>query len=110
MNVYEKFSKDRKKVVFYEETDQHAKLLIQLFYDSLRQGEFFRAVIAGYVNGDEDLFNFIQNYKLDAEKNKSRRKIIIKERKKQKELESEFALNQDEIENIFDILEEEFMT
>ena len=103
------FSKDLKKVVFYDSPDQHARLLIQLFYDKLKQGEFFRAMIEGYVSGDEDLFNFIQNYKLRAGKNKTQRKVVMKERKKQKELESKFALDPSEVEDIFDILEEEFM-
>jgi|TARA_A100001515_G_scaffold141986_1_gene139885 regulatory protein YycH of two-component signal transduction system YycFG len=101
--------KEPKKVVFYESPDQHARLLIQLFYDNLKQGEFFRAIVNGYASGDKDLFRFIQNYKLNNGANKTQRKTVIKEQEMRKDLENKFALDQEEIEDIFDILEEEYL-
>tara|TARA_Y100001938_G_scaffold129247_1_gene183934 strand:+ start:1244 stop:1579 length:336 start_codon:yes stop_codon:yes gene_type:complete len=105
-NRFKKYD-DQKKVVFYEKEDRHAKLLIRLHYDSLKQGEFFRALINGYVEGDEDIFRFVQNYKLANTKSKRQVSIAEREKKKTRQLAKIFSLSDDEREELFDILEEE---
>ena len=99
----------QKKVVFYESSEQHAKLLVQLHYDGLRQGEFFRAMVNGYISGDKSLFDFIQKFKLDAGKAKTRINKIKKEKRKEGESKELFSLNPEEVESIFDILEQELI-
>ena len=106
VNRFKKYD-DQKKVVFYEAEDKHAKLLIRLHYDSLKQGEFFRALINGYVEGDENIFRFVQNYKLENIKSKRQVSIAEKEKKKSKHLTKIFSLSDNEREELFDILEEE---
>ena len=49
------YGKDTKKVVFYENEKKHADFKIRLNYDNLSQSEFFRAIISGYIEQDEDL-------------------------------------------------------
>jgi hypothetical protein len=65
-------------------------------------------MIAGYLAKDSHLMAYIGEYK---EKyvihNKKKRKETEKLLEKGNELEQDFALNQDDIENIFDILEKE---
>ena len=86
----------------------HARFLIRLQYDELRQQEFFNGIIEGYINGDEHIFNFIQEYK---DKVGRQRKIrLTKTRKintKQKEVSKVFGLDENEIEDLFDQFDEE---
>jgi len=107
-NYYDKY-KNYKKIVFYEFPEQHAKLLIQLHYDGLKQGEFFRTVINGYINGDQNLFDFIQKFKLASGKAKTRINKIKREKQKERGEEEIFSLNPTEVENIFDIIEQELV-
>ena len=39
-----------KKIVFNDTDKRHADLKIRLQHDDLRQAEFFRAMITGYIN------------------------------------------------------------
>jgi len=108
MNAIKKY-KDCKRIIFYEIDKQHARLLVQLHYDGLKQGEFFRAILEGYISGDQNLFDFVQNYKLKKGNTKTHIRRINKEKEKSVELEKRFGLNEDEIEDIFDILEQEYL-
>ena len=85
--------KERKKLMFYD--------------TGLNQAQFFRAFITGYLDKDERIIDYIDDYKkkcgVHNEKKRSDTKKFIK---KGKNMESEFALNKNEIEDIFDILEE----
>jgi len=107
MNRFDKY-KDYKRIIFYELPTQHARFLIQLHYDSLRQGEFFRALVDGYIEGDENIFKFIQNYKLENKKSKRQISVIKKEREKLNEMEKSFSLSENEKETIYDILAKEW--
>lgn len=97
-----------KRIVFYETDKRHAELKIKLHYDGLKQGQFFRTLIEGYLSDNEDILNFISDQK---EKNSiqsaRQRDLIKKERKLSKEEASKFSLNKDEVEDIFDLLEKE---
>jgi len=106
MSRFDKY-KELKKVMFNEFPAQHARLLAQLYYDNLKQGELFRALVEGYVEGDENIFNFVQKYKLNKKVSKRNVNIAKKERELLKRTENQFALSSTEIEGIFDILEQE---
>ena len=82
MSEHNKYE-DKKKIVFYETSDQHARFLIRLFYDNLKQGEFFRALMKGYIEEDENIFKYIQQYKLNNDTySKTQTRKNIKEREK----------------------------
>ena len=99
--------KERKKLMFYDTEKRQADLRVRLKFDGLNQAQFFRAFITGYLEKDERIIDYINDYKkkcgVHNEKKRSDTKKLIK---KGKDMESEFALNDNEIENIFDILEE----
>lgn len=86
----------------------HAELLICLKHDDIRnQSQFFRDIIAAYIDKDPLFLDFIHALKERKNKrNKKRNKIIKKLIKEGQDLMNDLALNPDEIENIFDILEE----
>ena len=101
-------NKKIKRVVIKLPEKRHADFKIRLRYDDLTQTSFFRAVAEGYIGRDELLVQFIENYK--SQKNlqsKHKKKKIAKARDERSETIRKFALNELEIDNIYDIAEEE---
>ena len=43
------YGKLNKKIVFTENDHRHAQLIVKLKHDSIRQSEFFRSMITGYL-------------------------------------------------------------
>ena len=65
---FEEYGKDIKRIVFNVSDHDHAKLIVRLRHNSLTQSEFFRAVIDGVNDNDEDILNFINNCVLHKQK------------------------------------------
>ena len=97
-----------KKIMFYDTDKRHAELKIRLQHDSLKQSEFFRAVVTAYIKKDELFLEFINQYK---EENKTQSRERIEKSKKSiekgREVEKKFNLKEDEKENIFDLIAQE---
>ena len=102
------YGANSKKIMFYDTDKRHAELKIRLQHDSLKQSEFFRAVVTAYIKKDELFLEFINQYK---EKNKTQSKERIEKSKKSiekgREVEKKFNLKEDEKENIFDLIAQE---
>jgi len=103
-----KYGEDYKKIVFYDTDKRHADLKIRLQYDNLKQSEFYRAVLTAYLEKEENFMKFLEAYKKDNEVlHKTKLRTQAKIRKKEKEAKTKFALEDKEVESIFDMLEEE---
>jgi hypothetical protein len=99
-----------KKIVFYDTDKRHADLKIRLHYDGLSQAGFFRAMVSGYLEKDPAVMDFIQRLKGDSNihsiKKRERTEELMREGG---EAEKKFSLlEDDDLENIFDIIEKEF--
>jgi ketol-acid reductoisomerase len=93
-----------KKICFEETDKRHADLRIRLHADDIKQGEFFRAMITGYIEKDNDLLNFLDKHKTQSKtRNNKLRKMI----KKGEETKRIFGLDENEIEDIFDMIARE---
>ena len=103
-----KYGKEFKKISFYDSDKRHADLRVRLQYDGLKQSEFFRGVVTAYLEKEENFMKFlnehITEHKVQSENKKNK---IKKMDKKEKEVKSKFALDEGEIDSIFDLLEEE---
>ena len=100
---------DKVKIIFTVEEQVKANFKIQLQYDSLTQAKFFRAIMDGYVNNDPELAQFLNKFKKkNSIQNNVQRKKVITNIKKAEEVKNKFALGDEEVENIFDILEKEY--
>lgn len=97
---------NEKKLVFKIDEDLHARFRIALRYDSLTQSSFIKYIIAGYLTNDINIRNFIDNALADklSKHRKRNRKL---DRKKYDNTVNDFALNEQEIQNIFDLIESE---
>ena len=97
-----------KKVIFSLSENDKAKFKVQLQYDSLTQAQFLRGMIDGYLNKDSHFMNFIATLKGNLKtQSKVNLKKVEKNKKESGETIKKFALEDDEVENIFDILERE---
>ena len=99
-----------KKRIIFDDTDiRHAQLKIQLQYDGLTQAEFFRALMTGYLEKNEEIVSYIDSYKLNkGVQSKTKVKMIQKEREEGEATMSKFGFKDEELENIFDIIANEY--
>ena len=97
-----------KKIVFNDTEKRHADLKIRLQHDDLSQSEFFRAIVTGYIEKDSRVLDYLYEWReLNKSYSKSKRAKSERLLKKGRQIESKFGLNKNEIESIFDLLEEE---
>ena len=93
-----------KRIVFTDNDHRHAQLTIRLKHDNLKQSDFFRGLITGYLNQDERILSFIDDIKPMSKKRKQKSKKLIDDGNSTME---NFGFSEKEISNIFDIIEEE---
>jgi len=98
------YGKKNKRIVFTDTDHQHAQLLIRLRHDGLRQADFFRNIISGYVSGDERIQEFVDEIKGQSQRRKLKSKKLAATGTV---TARDLGLNDGEIENIFDLLAEE---
>jgi hypothetical protein len=94
-----------KRIVFTENDHRQAKLLIRCKYDNLSQSDFFRHIVTGYITGDERIQGYIDEVKKRGKLRRQKSQILKKTGKQKLE---DFGLSDNEVDNIFDLLEEEF--
>tara|TARA_R100000008_G_scaffold57544_1_gene35585 strand:- start:195 stop:512 length:318 start_codon:yes stop_codon:yes gene_type:complete len=99
------YGKKEKRIVFTDTDHRHAQLIVRLKHDGLTQSAFFRHVISGYINSDERIIDFISDIGSlsKSRKNKSRKQIT-----KGKKTLQDLALDDKQIDNIFDLIAEEY--
>lgn len=98
------YGKLNKKIVFTENEHRHAKLIIRLRHDELKQSQFFRGLITGYLEQDERLLSYVEDIKVQSErKRRASRKMI----ERGKTLAADAGFSEDQIDNLFDLIAEE---
>ena len=101
-------SEAKAKIMFSVSPRTKADFKLQLQYDSLTQVKFFSALMDGYISKDPDLMVYINKFKKQiGVQNTVQRSKITRNIKKATETKKKFALGDDEVDNIFDILEKE---
>ena len=87
----------------------HENLKIRLFYDEIKtQSEFFRYCVESYLGGDDLFMQFLDDYKINKKvQSKTRVTKSRKLRNSGEQILRDLALTDEDIEGIFDILEEE---
>tara|TARA_B100000530_G_scaffold320293_1_gene253532 strand:- start:282 stop:608 length:327 start_codon:yes stop_codon:yes gene_type:complete len=105
MDNERKYGNLTKRIIFTDTDHRHAQLLIKLRYDGLKQSEFFRHIVSGYIADDPRIDEFMEKVKTQSIKKKNKSRKL-----KSAGIKSAAALNldNDEIENIFDLLAEEY--
>ena len=97
-----------RKIILLETDKRFADLKIRLCHDNISQAKFFREIITGYIEKDENILTFI-----DSVKEKRGYQSVSKIKKTKKKITAgrqnshDFRLNEEEIEELFDIIEME---
>ena len=103
------YGSQTKRIVFHDTDHRHAKLKIKLKHDSLSQADFFRALITGYIENDTRILNYLDQHRIE---NKNQSKDKVKKSRtlieKGKQTNKNFEFDENEIDNIFDIIEKEY--
>jgi len=97
------------KLTFFLDSKLHENLKIRLYYDQIKsQSEFFRLCAESYLDQDALFMEFLDDYKINKQvQSKNRSNKSRKLREKGNKLMQELALTEKDVENIFDILEED---
>ena len=96
----------RKKIMFYDTPQRQAQLKIQCQHDGLKQSEFFRLMVEGYINNNPDIVKFLHECKEKYSiQGKQKRTQALKLKKAGQHNTEQFSLDDSEINNIFDLLE-----
>jgi len=97
------------KLTFFLNSKLHENLKIRLYYDQIKtQSEFFRYCVESYLDQDPLFMEFLDDYKINK-KVQSKRKVSQSRRLRMRghEMLQDLALTEEEVESIFDILEED---
>jgi hypothetical protein len=99
---------DYKQLCFTCTNKSHADLKIRLMHDNMSQGALFRILMHGYVQQDENIMNFVDNFRqrygIQKKRNIEKTKNLLA---KGRQATSDFALDPKELENIFDLIAQE---
>ena len=99
----------QKNIVFTDDDDQHARMILRLRYDPLTQGNFFRGIVEMYVNNDLDMAKIVQ--KIKQSKSTIGKKLssnAMKDIEKGEQMKEQLGLSENEKNFIFDLIEEDF--
>tara|TARA_B100000287_G_scaffold352495_1_gene341968 strand:+ start:189 stop:509 length:321 start_codon:yes stop_codon:yes gene_type:complete len=101
---------EKKKRIIFDDTDiRHAQLKIRLEYDGMSQAEFFRAYLSGYLSKDKNIMSFLRVYRESKGlQTKTRLRLIDEEENRSTEVMNKFGIKDDELENIFDLIANEY--
>jgi len=97
------------KLTFFLNSKLHENLKIRLYYDQIKtQSEFFRYCVESYLEQNSLFMEFLDDYKINKKiQSKARSLKSRRLRQNGNKLMEELALTNDEVQNIFDILEED---
>jgi hypothetical protein len=101
------YGKTKKKYVFYDEDNLHAKLIVKLMEDGLKHGILFREFLKAYADDDPNIRNWVESNPQMKISKRSMVKRILQQKKIELE-KTNFNLEQKEVDEIFDILSDEF--
>lgn len=104
-DTQEKKSKGRSITLTISE-QKYMELLIKIRHENLNWKRFFGFLIKGFVEDDSRIMEYIDLQMMDI-RAKSRTKVLHKEREATQQTKDIFGLDEEEIQDIYDILEEE---
>jgi hypothetical protein len=104
MSTEIEYGKLTKRIVFTENDHRHAQLVLKLKHDGLKQSQFFRSLITAYLAGDDRIQSYVDEISSLSKERKTKSKKL---RSDGQQKISDFGFTDGEIDNIFDLIEEE---
>lgn len=100
----DEYGNNTKRVVFTENDHRHAQFILKLKYLRITQSAFFRHIISGLINDDPRILEYANDISF---KSKEKRSKSEKLQKIGAQKIRDFGLSEEDVENIFDLIEEE---
>jgi hypothetical protein len=98
--------KRKKRVVVEIDDHIHSEWMMKLYDDELTQTRLFRAIMEAYITDDPLFRAFLEAYKEKAKiSNRARRYRVSKNVENSKKLREKLTITEDELDNIFDLIE-----
>ena len=98
------YGKLTKRIVFTETDHRHTQLILRLKHDNLKQSEFFRSLLTGYIEQDERIQSYVDEISQQSQKK------IVKSRKLRttgRIAKNSMGLSSDDVSSLFDLIAEE---
>jgi len=92
---------DKVRLAITDNDSLVAKLQLQLTYDNISKSQFFKLILDAYLKRDERIISIIEDFRNHK---KTKRK---KDRVETQKTINDFALDENEINNTFDIISKE---
>ena len=105
MSIEIEYGKLTKRIVFTENDHRHAQLILKLKHDGMKQSQFFRSLVTAYIAGDQRIQSYIDEVSSLSKERKTKSKEL---RTSGRQNIDDFGFTDGEIENIFDLIEEEY--
>lgn len=107
-----KYGENKKKIVFFDTDERHKELKIMLDRYGLTQSKLFRYLVTCMLEENQiskDIIRMIDDNSNKKSRKRSKRvqKIEEKAQQKQEEIEKQFNLDNEEIDDIFDLIARE---
>ena len=99
--------KDSRSITLKVPNDVYKRLLIKIRHENLGWKKFFNMMVNGFLDDDPGIMDYIDTEMANI-RAKKRTTILKKERKLVQDTIDVFGLDKDDINDIYDILEEEF--
>jgi len=96
-------------IIGFEDKDAtYAKLLIKLKHEGITKREFFRGVVSAFLDDDPSFLAYLLAFKKKKNLYSHRKqKILDKERKVSYDTARQMGLSEDEVNDLFDMFDEE---
>ena len=94
-----------KRIVFTENDHRHAQLVLNLKYLRVSQSAFFRHIITGLLKDDPRILKYLDEL---SPRSKGKKAKATKLTKMGQQKLKDLALSDGEVENIFDMIEQDF--
>ena len=105
-----KWQEPSEKLTVHVPQSHKAKLKIRLHHDGLTQASFLRGVVSAYLQEQEEFMQWFALWAKTNSKIKSKLRHAASQKLKQQgeETEKKFGINDGDLDDIFDIIEQEF--
>jgi metal-responsive CopG/Arc/MetJ family transcriptional regulator len=104
------YGKQLRSFTFTLTDDLFVRFTLKLRHESVSRNEFFRELVHAFIEDEENLQKFIRKYKLGefvTRHSQTKQNIIDKEIEHGEKNMEQFGLSETEVEDLYDIIEEE---
>jgi hypothetical protein len=99
-----KYGKLTKRIVFTDTDHRHAQFILRLKHDNIKQSDFFRAIITGYIDQDESLQSYVDSVSQQSQLKISKSRKLREAGRAKKD---SMGLSNGDVTDIFDLIAQE---